>query len=216
MTPHNTHPLPSLPQLFKATGIALVAAAAILITIVLPAEHGIDPTGIGKALGLTKLSAPSGEAESALIPGASVAMLPPSSVAAALPSNSVTAATPVAQTPAATVSKSEVPFRSDEMRLTLQPGEGTEIKASMRKGEQFVFTWTAMGGKVNFDMHGEQPNAGAAFTSYWKDKQQTSAQGAFVAPFDGTHGWFWRNRGDQPVTVTVKVSGFYASLQQAK
>jgi len=206
MTTHNTHPLPSLPQLFKATGIALVAAAAILITTVLPAEHGIDPTGIGKALGLTTLSAPNIGAAPAQIADISAAMQPGSEAAAA----------PVAQPPAATVSKSTVPFRSDEMMLTLQPGEGSEIKATMRQGEQFVFIWTAEGGKVNFDMHGERPNAGAEFTSYWKDTQQTRAQGTFVAPFDGTHGWFWRNRGDQPVRIKVKVSGFYAALQQAK
>ncbi|MBT9590015.1 MAG: hypothetical protein IV089_03760 [Thiobacillus sp.] len=207
MNTHNTHPLPTLPQLIKATGIALVAAAAILITTVLPAEHGIDPTGIGKVLGLTTLSAPSGEAASALIPDVSAATLLPSSVAAAAS---------VAQTSAATVIKSEVPFRSDEMMLTLQPGEGDEIKATMRKGEQFVFIWTAEGGKVNFDMHGERPNVGAEFTSYWKDTQQTRAQGTFVAPFDGTHGWFWRNRGDQPVRIKVNVSGFYSTLQQAR
>ncbi|MDO9067096.1 MAG: hypothetical protein Q7W05_01410, partial [Deltaproteobacteria bacterium] len=68
--------------------------------------------------------------------------------------------------------------------------------------------------KVNFDMHGEPPNAGSDFTSYWKDKEQASAQGIFVAPFDGTHGWFWRNRGDKPVTVKVKVSGFYEKLSK--
>ncbi|NDP47542.1 MAG: hypothetical protein GZ085_03955 [Sulfuriferula multivorans] len=210
MTTHNTHPLPSLPQLFKATGIALVVAAAILITTVLPAEHGIDPTGIGKALGLTTLSAPETETEteaaSALIPDTSAARQPDSEIAAA----------PAAQASAPIVTASEAPFRSDEMMLTLQPGEGDEIKATMRQGEQFVFSWKAEGGKVNFDMHGERVNAGSDFTSYWKDQQQTSAQGTFVAPFDGTHGWFWRNRGDRPVTVTVKVSGFYASLQQAK
>ena len=56
MNTHNTHPLPTLPQLIKATGVALIVAAAILITTVLPAEHGIDPTGIGKTLGLTALN----------------------------------------------------------------------------------------------------------------------------------------------------------------
>ncbi|MDP1863349.1 MAG: hypothetical protein Q8K52_05515 [Thiobacillus sp.] len=206
MTTHNTHPLPSLPQLFKATGIALAAAAAILITLVLPAEHGIDPTGIGKALGLTTLSAPSGEAASALIPDTSAVVQPGSEAAAA----------PAAQAAAPIVTASEVPFRSDEMILTLQPGEGDEIKATMRQGEQFVFTWKAEGGKVNFDMHGERVNAGSDFASYWKDQQQSSAQGTFVAPFDGTHGWFWRNRGDKPVRIKLKVSGFYAALQQAK
>ncbi len=206
MTTHNTHPLPSLPQLIKATGIALVVAAVILITLVLPAEHGIDPTGIGKALGLTTLSAPGGEAASAPIPDTSAAVEPASETVAA----------PAAQASAPIVTASEVPFRSDEMMLTLQPGEGDEIKATMRQGEQFVFTWEAEGGKVNFDMHGERLNAGSAFTSYWKDQQKTSAQGTFVAPFDGTHGWFWRNRGDKPVRIKLKVSGFYAALQQAQ
>ena len=56
MNTHNTHPLPTMPQLIKATGLALLVAGVILITTVLPAEHGIDPTGIGKALGLTTLS----------------------------------------------------------------------------------------------------------------------------------------------------------------
>ena len=199
MTTHNTHPHPTLPQLTKATGLALIVAGAILIAAVLPAEYGIDPTGIGKMLGLTKLSASTNASTaSTLLP-------------ATLPSTTTVVA-PVVPASTATVTKSEVPFRSDEMSLTLQPDEGSEIKTAMRKGEQFVFTWVADGGKVNFDMHGEQPNAGEKFTSYWKDKQQTSAQGIFVAPFDGTHGWYWRNRGDKPVTVKVKVSGFYEKL----
>ena len=207
MTTYNTYPLPTLPQLIKATGLALITAGAILITAVLPAEHGIDPIGIGKVLGLTSLSASTGVTTLALLPAASAAT-PPSNTAAVVSS--------VVQVPTATVAKSEVPFRSDEMSLTLQASEGAEIKAAMRKGEQFVFTWAAAGGKVNFDMHGERPNAGDEFTSYWKAMQQSSAQGTFVAPFDGTHGWYWRNRGDKPVTVKVKVSGFYEKLYRPK
>lgn len=201
MHSHNSHHLPSLTQLTKATGISLIVAAAILLAAVLPAEYGIDPTGIGQALGLTKMKNPVSEAASAITPVAPVATLPDPVVAA-----SVATAQPV------TVTKSVVPFRSDEMSLTLKPAEGAEIKATMQKGEQLVFSWEVEGGKVNFDMHGEPPNAGSNFTSYWKGKEQTSAQGVFVAPFDGTHGWFWRNRGDKPVTVKIKVSGFYEKL----
>ena len=196
MTTHNNHPLPTLRQLFKATGIAVLVAAAILITTVLPAEFGIDPTGAGKAMGLTAFSATNAEA-------------------AKLPASVATAA-PVVQTPAGIVAKSDVPLRSDDMSLTLQPGEGSEIKATMRKGEQFVFNWATEGGPVNVDMHGEKLNAGDKFTSYWKAQQIASDQGTFVAPFDGTHGWYWRNRGDKPVTVKVKVSGFYEKLARMK
>ena len=204
MTTNITHPLPTLPQLIKTTGLALIVAGIILITIVLPAEFGIDPTGIGKALGLTSLNDNSRQTQPVTLPIKQALSI----------SSNTTAIEPVEQLLTSTVVKSEVPFRSDEMTITLQEDEGSEIKALMKKGEQFVFAWTTDGGKVNFDMHGEQPNAGEAFTSYWKNKQQTSANGTFVAPFDGTHGWYWRNRGNKPVTIKVKVSGFYNKLYQ--
>ena len=203
MTIHNTQPLPTLAQLIKATALALIVAGAILITTVLPAEYGIDSTGIGKMLGLTTLSPSTNASTASTLLPAALTVTPHSTTAVVAPA---------VQASPATVTKSDVPFRSDEMSLTLQPDEGSEIKAAMRKGEQFVFSWVAHGGKVNFDMHGEQPNAGDEFTSYWKDKQQANAQGIFVAPFDGSHGWYWRNRGDKPVTIKVKVSGFYEKL----
>jgi hypothetical protein len=37
-----------------------------------------------------------------------------------------------------------------------------------------------------------------------------------VAAFDGRHGWFWRNRGRQPVTVTLRTSGDYRDLKEVK
>ena len=43
-----------------------------------------------------------------------------------------------------------------------------------------------------------------------------AAEGDFTAPFDGTHGWYFRNKGDTPVTVTVKTVGFYKDLFQPK
>ena len=48
--------LPSSARLLRSTAIAIVAAAAILLTVVLPSEYGIDPTGAGRVLGLTECS----------------------------------------------------------------------------------------------------------------------------------------------------------------
>lgn len=197
MTTQTTHSLPTLRQLIKATLLALVGAGALLVSAVLPAEYGIDPTGIGKALGLVALSGGPGDPKPAEIKQSSP-----------VPADTPAQATDI-ETRGDTVAQSQTPLRNDELILTLNPGEGAEAKAAMRKGEQFVFSWQALDGKVNFDMHGERPNAGDQFTSYWKAKQQTGAQGVFIAPFDGTHGWYWRNRGDKSVSVKVKVSGFY-------
>ena len=47
--------LPSAAQLKKSTLIAAASALAILVTVVLPAEYAIDPTGVGRVLGLTEM-----------------------------------------------------------------------------------------------------------------------------------------------------------------
>ena len=54
------------------------------------------------------------------------------------------------------------------------------------------------------------------FTSYWKETERADGHGTFTEPFDGTHGWYWRNRGKAPVTVRVKVSGFYEKLYRPR
>ncbi|MDP9139562.1 MAG: hypothetical protein M3O62_02065 [Pseudomonadota bacterium] len=176
----------TLPQLLKATALALALAATLLVTAILPAEYGIDPTGAGRVLGLTTLAGADPDAEVSI---------------------------PVAEDNAgATVVQYDVSFHSEELSMTLQPGEGGEIKALMRTGESIVFSWAADGGTLSFDMHGEKLNAGDEFSSYWKDRDYARANGRFVAPFDGTHGWYWKNRGTEPVTVNVKVSGFFEKL----
>lgn len=47
--------LPTTRQLIRSTLIALAAAAALLVTVVLPAEYAVDPTGAGRLLGLTRM-----------------------------------------------------------------------------------------------------------------------------------------------------------------
>ena len=177
-------------------------AVALLLTVVLPAEYGVDPTGIGRALGLFRpatgeASAGSGiaaEREGASVSGEDAAAVGDVSLQRSL-------------------RKNPTPYRTDEMSLTLQSGEGGEIKAAMKQGERLVFTWTSTGGGVDVDMHSEfvGDRAGESI-SYWKDELQTSGHGAFEAPASGNHGWFWQNLTDDPVIITVKVSGFYEKL----
>lgn len=198
ITDLNRDDLPSTASLVKATflALALALAIAILLTVVLPAEYGIDPTGIGQRLGLTVMSRP--EANRVPQPEPAAALEPP--VAVPVPMLSA-------------VWKAPVAYRNDKLSITLAPNEGGEIKVLMKAGDRFFFSWEAEGSVVNFDMHGEDPEADSdEFTSYWKDRNQSAGHGAFEAPFDGTHGWFWRNRSDKPVTITVKTSGYYEKL----
>ncbi|WP_286238273.1 hypothetical protein [Neptuniibacter halophilus] len=189
----NKDGLPSTKSLIKATVAAGAAASVILLTTVLPAEYGIDPTGIGKALGLTVLNE-ANDAELEELP-----------VKADLENLILGSAAPVW--------KGQEQPRSDTMTLTLLPRQGAEIKSPMEQGDNFIFHWKAEGGTVYFDMHGEPPSAGKdEFTSYWIGKEQQQASGNFTAPFAGTHGWYWQNTGTEPVTIKLTTTGFYGDL----
>ncbi|WYX27728.1 transmembrane anchor protein [Achromobacter denitrificans] len=47
--------LPTSAQLRRSTIIAAISAAVLLVLIVLPSEYGIDPTRVGRVLGLTDM-----------------------------------------------------------------------------------------------------------------------------------------------------------------
>jgi hypothetical protein len=56
-------PIQPIKTLIRALVVALSLAAVIFVTIVLPSEYNIDPTGVGNALGLTVLAATAAEYE---------------------------------------------------------------------------------------------------------------------------------------------------------
>lgn len=189
----NHDDLPSAISLIKATALAVVLGLVILVTFILPAEYGIDPTGLGDKMGLTKLKdKPSVEVNSVTQPATAM---------------NASISPPI---PPVWIATSR--YRSDEMSLILPPQKGAEIKARMNAGESFVFNWKAEGGELYFDMHGEKVDAGDEFTSYWIERSRPHASGSFEAPFAGTHGWYWKNNGTEPVTVELEISGFYEEL----
>jgi len=190
----NREGLPSTKSLITATGVAAVIGLLVLIVAILPAEYGIDPTGLGQKMGLTMLS----QAEAA----------EPASPEADSSSDNLLAPS------AGPVWKTQSTLSSDTTTVTLKPDEGLEVKANMNAGDRMVFNWASEGGPVNFDMHGERFNDGDNFTSYWQGRNEPAANGAFEAPFDGTHGWYWRNRGDETVTIVLQTSGFYDGISK--
>lgn len=184
--------------LARASLAAAIGAVLVLTLFVLPAEWAIDPTGIGKALGLTRMANAEDDEETSPTTAATVAL----------------GATSAIEVPPQTMDgiRALTELRTDRKKIVLAPHSGHEIKAHMKKGDHLVFRWTATT-PVRMDMHGEPTGAkGDEFTSYWKQKDLSAAQGQFTAPFDGTHGWFWRNAGDVEASIEIETTGFYADL----
>ena len=195
--------LPSSRQLLRSTLLAVISAAVLLITVVLPAEYGIDPTGVGRVLRLTEM----GEIKQQLAAEAEADAAAPPAAAAPAP-----AAKATPQTPAPVVEAAQAAPWRDEMRVTLTPGEGDEIKLRMREGDKAEYSWVVGGGAVNFDTHGD---GGGRSISYEKGRGVPADDGALVAAFTGNHGWYWRNRGQADVTLVLRTRGTYSDIKRA-
>ena len=255
--------------LVRSTLIAGGAALAILTLFYLPAEYGIDPTGVGGMLGLGEMGLikqqlyaeaaaedlalaaqveqlqpiPYGDvlprldridaqlAAIAAIIGADGLTLAPPLAPVSAPIESVAIAEPLPEpepapqpAPAAAQVAEAVPETAaiaaavaeagtawrDEMVFTLAPTEAKEIKLVMAAGDVASFDWISEGGGVNYTQHGD--DGGANEVRYQDGRAEPGQDGTMTAPFAGNHGWFWRNRGDAPVTVTLRVGGAYAKM----
>ena len=99
----------------------------------------------------------------------------------------------------------------DEITFRREPGQGIEIGLVMEEGGVAPFAWNDGGRKVNFDLHGD---GSGHEISYEKGRAVPEAAGELTAAFTGNHGWFWRNRGDAPVSVTLRVAGAYSETKR--
>ena len=200
--------LPSTRQLLRSTAIAAAVALILLVTVVLPAEYGVDPTRVGRVLGLTEM----GETKIRLAREAATDAAVPVGGHATSTSSSTSS---VAAAPGAPPVAAVPTVKADDVSVTLKPGEAAEVKVEMRKGAQIKYRWTANGGRVNFDTHGDPYNAPRNFYhGYGKGRGADTDQGMLEAAFDGFHGWFWRNRTTQSVTVTLRIEGDYVAVRR--
>ncbi|MFN7009881.1 MAG: transmembrane anchor protein [Allorhizobium sp.] len=211
----NPDDLPSSKQLVKSTVISVVAAAAILVTVVMPSEYGIDPTGVGSVMGLTEMGeiktqlAEEAELDPKTNQNAGESLIP--AQPAPVPQDGTSLLERIIREFGISAAYAQDAIRKDEVSITLQPGEGAEVKLVMLKGAKTNYTWTANGSKVNFDTHGD---GGGESISYEKGRAVAEDSGVLEAAFEGNHGWFWRNRTGDPVTVTLKTDGAYSDIKR--
>lgn len=213
--------LPSTAKLIRSTIISAVVAVVLLMTVVMPAEYAMDPTGVGRFLGLTEMgeikqqlaeeAAADEAAQLEAVPAVTEELAPepaaPMQQAVSIPEPKIepTVTAPAPATPAE-------PEWTDEVRFVLTPGEGTEFKLTMEEGAVASFHWVSEGGPVNFDTHGD--GSGQSI-SYEKGRGVAEDQGELTAAFTGNHGWFFRNRNSGDVTLVLRTRGNYGELKRA-
>ena len=184
--------LPTSSQLLKSTMVAICVGFALLILFVLPAEYGTDPTGVGELFGLKKM----GEIKTRLKQDF-------------LKEN-------IGAKDELMVESETGKGNQDVMEFVIAPDEAIEIKLEMKKGSIAKYNWTTKNGGLNYNLHGDGHKGSQKSISYKKGRMTSSDSGEFKSEFDGYHGWFWRNRNNESVTVTLETFGDYILIKQMK
>ncbi len=195
---------PSAKQLALGALAAAVIAAVVLVTAVLPAQYGIDPTGIGRALGLTQLNAPVRTVEIKDVLGGNEGVreveIPEFGQPVPLPNPAVH-------------QDEEGPAQTRTMTIVLPPEGETEIKTVLQPNKVILYSWQTDRGAIYCDLHGHDPAAGSDFfVRYREDQEGSNVSGSLVAPFGGEHGWYWLNYNEFPVTITLTVTGYFDDM----
>jgi hypothetical protein len=193
-------PIHSNATLLKASIVASVISAVVLVTAILPAEYNIDPTGIGKSLGLTKIAT-----------AANTPITPSTKVVPSIMVNSDSIV--IINAPSvAEIKQSQAKvmgLRQDTVDIVIAAGKGLEYKLLMNESTHLEYEWRTDGAPLYFDFHGEPQGDKTGFFESFAITTSDQVKGTLTTPFSGSHGWYWKNKTNDPITVTLTTKGAY-------
>ena len=129
---------------------------------------------------------------------------------------------------AATVSASIVPAvaaepvgaagpgaRSETITIVIPARGSKEYKLQVAEGALFAYVWKTDGAELFYDFHGEPTGDTTGYFKTFDKNTAAESSGHLTASFDGTHGWYWKNRSSSPVKIELKVKGAYRHVDKA-
>ncbi len=190
-------------QILKSIFIAFTIGMVVFLVAVLPAEYGIDPLKTGKLFGFNKLH----KKEAIILPSSSLNF---EKILLEEVGSKPNVLRPIeANNPPPEKQFAE---RQDTIKIIVPASKGIEYKVKVLKYGSMKYEWSTINDIVFTDFHGEliqdNPPKDVFFESYTIAYSNNMA-GTFTAPFEGKHGWYFKNLTTKDLVVTVKLKGQY-------
>lgn len=200
-------------SLRKKLALATAGAGVLLVTVVLPAEYGVDPTGLGKLAGLTGLSG----------------MVAPASAGTDYGQTLIfnveeydLEAEEINQSIRGMLKLEEMPFKQETIILEIEDIGEIEHKFVMEADSTLLYSWKVLDGGgdgVFYEFHGhpssaDAPNYPDGFEMGYSISEGSAQSGAFTAAFPGYHGWYFMNLEEGPIKIELTVSGYYSEHKE--
>lgn len=201
--------------LFRKLIIATISSGALLLVAILPAEYGIDPTGVGEKLGLLSLS------NQAVSHGATSVSTFDGKTSFNIGEYDAKAER-INESVQGLIHLEETPFTSQVIDIHIEDIGEVEYKFVMPADTTFVYAWEVLnprGDGVYYDFHGHPASKDAKrfpdkFEMAYAKGEGTAQNGSFTSPFAGYHGFYFMNIEEGPITVRLTISGYWQSHQE--
>lgn len=187
----------------KSLILSILIGGFIVVAAVLPAEYGVDPLGLGKAIGFSKLYVNKSATELQTVAATAVNHKK-------ITINNVGSPSNVERPKNALLPemKEKQAVRSDEISVVVPAQQGIEYKFQAKQLGKVEYEWSTEQGELYIDFHGEPKNAKGFYESYTVCYSNNMG-GMLLVPFTGKHGWYFRNNSDKDITVKIKLHGQY-------
>ncbi len=197
-------------QIVKSVIVALLIGVIVLVTAVLPAEYNIDPLGIGRLLGFSKLYVPD-DGSQPIKNNSQDILLNFKKLKLEKLGSPASVPKPIEANNPAPMDQYIV--RYDTIVVSIPAEKGIEYKFKALKYGSVKYEWATTNSKIVYiDFHGEvkqeNPPKNVFYESYTLAYANNMA-GTFTAPFEGKHGWYFRNDTKEEIVVKIRLKGEY-------
>lgn len=100
-------------------------------------------------------------------------------------------------------------YQEHEATIVVPANRGIEYKFQMQQYANITYKWSSQGELLYFDFHGEPKGDTTGYFKSYSIATTHEMKGSMTVPFEGVHGWYWKNTSDKEITVTLKTQGNY-------
>jgi hypothetical protein len=115
---------------------------------------------------------------------------------------------PIAPKPGGPLTPLETTYKVDAIELYITPEQFVEYKFELKQGAMMVFNWKATA-EIDVDFHTVPAGKPISASETFMRGKAATGQGTYRAPYDGLHGWYWKNTTKEPVRIILNASGFF-------
>jgi len=111
---------------------------------------------------------------------------------------------------------SEQPSAQNSITVTIPARGEIEYKVLITKGATIQYAWKTDGTKLFFDFHGDPKGDTSGYFKSYGTGTENQSSGRLIAPFEGKHGWYWKNSSNDVVQVILDIKGAYQLRNKEK